>query len=373
MLLPLPYPDESIGSIIVRAVRHSGIPAATLAKDISPRNPLGLGFLTILRPATLAHALSMDAESFLLRHTLARVCLSFVRPSVAIDVWRALISDDAITRTKDCWPFPILCKFRRYCPTCVIEDLKTYGESYWHLSHHGPGVAFCVRHGVELLNAPSALYRTHFEYDLTLPHEVRDGQSLPKCKTAAIRCLHEVAVEVLQDHWPPRNDWPEEFRLLAQAKGFMPDKQRILTKALAQSLCDFYGAELLCSVLPSRATYREGNLFALAALSRRSAYLKGASPISCLLLYGFLKSDAPETFYKTRRAEKDSEYAQLLQGRIRDHMNGEPYLTAQELLETVNGWGYYRHFRHDMPLTREAIKRYTSATLKARRRLDIPP
>lgn len=370
MLLPSPYPDETIGSLILRAARHSGIPSATLVQEISPSVPLGLGFLSVLRPVKLASVLGMETEVFLIRHTLARVCLSFVQPSVAMRIWHALISEDAVTRSKACWPFPTLCKYRRYCPACIDEDLKMHGESYWHLAHHSPGVVFCLQHGRALLNASHPLYKSHFEYDLTLPHEVTEIQSLPNCKEEALKALHEVAVDALRALWPPRDNWPDEFRSWAIAKGFMPDGHRILTKALSQSLCDFYGMELLRSLLPLRTTFLDGNLAALAALSRPSVYLKGASPISCLLLYGFLKSDSPKTFYEARRSQRDREYALLLQDRVQNHSDSETIPTVQELLEPANGWGYYRHFRDGMPLTRDAVNAYTSWVRIMRRRLN---
>lgn len=40
--------------------------------------------------------------------------------------------------------------FLRFCPSCVEEDNKLFGESYWHRSHQVPGVEVCSRHCVFL-------------------------------------------------------------------------------------------------------------------------------------------------------------------------------------------------------------------------------
>jgi Tn7-like transposition protein D/TniQ protein len=34
----------------------------------------------------------------------------------------------------------------RYCPQCVVEDRKIYGECYWHRLHQATGVEVCPRH-----------------------------------------------------------------------------------------------------------------------------------------------------------------------------------------------------------------------------------
>lgn len=36
------------------------------------------------------------------------------------------------------------------CPVCIEEDVKVYGEPYWHRAHHLPGVNVCPIHGMRL-------------------------------------------------------------------------------------------------------------------------------------------------------------------------------------------------------------------------------
>lgn len=53
--------------------------------------------------------------------------------------------------------FPGKLKVFRYCPACVEEDRATYGETYWHRSHHIPGVNLCAAHKIRLRNTDARL------------------------------------------------------------------------------------------------------------------------------------------------------------------------------------------------------------------------
>lgn len=41
----------------------------------------------------------------------------------------------------------------RYCPACVEDDRKQFGECYWHRLHQVPGVEVCPLHNVFLENS----------------------------------------------------------------------------------------------------------------------------------------------------------------------------------------------------------------------------
>lgn len=54
-----------------------------------------------------------------------------------------------------------LCKNQglRFCPACIREDNKTYGEPYWHRVHQAPGVFVCPHHEIFLENDCSTCER----------------------------------------------------------------------------------------------------------------------------------------------------------------------------------------------------------------------
>ncbi len=43
-----------------------------------------------------------------------------------------------------------------YCPQCAVEDMKRYGEAYFHRLHQLEGVFVCDRHGFNLKEYPVA-------------------------------------------------------------------------------------------------------------------------------------------------------------------------------------------------------------------------
>lgn len=53
------------------------------------------------------------------------------------------------------------------CPDCIVEDMSSFGWSYWHLQHQFPGVWICLKHGLPLLQLSSNSAVTH-EYVLPL-------------------------------------------------------------------------------------------------------------------------------------------------------------------------------------------------------------
>ena len=41
----------------------------------------------------------------------------------------------------------------RYCPACAVNDLRTYGEQYWHRLPQLPGIMVCPEHGLEIMES----------------------------------------------------------------------------------------------------------------------------------------------------------------------------------------------------------------------------
>lgn len=56
--------------------------------------------------------------------------------------------------------FPEKLKVFRYCPDCVEQDRAAFGETYWHRSHHIPGVNLCAAHKIYLKNTDVLLRYT---------------------------------------------------------------------------------------------------------------------------------------------------------------------------------------------------------------------
>jgi hypothetical protein len=151
-LLPKPYPDEAIGSIIARGVWHSGLPLKSVLKSIFGATKSCNSFLMGNDFSVLTRATGLDAEELLLSHTVFPYATAFM-PSAA----RSELKAKALSPNfgQDC--LSSLTKnvshgvpFRRLCPRCVEEELAAYGETYWHRQHMLPAALVCTAHNEKL-------------------------------------------------------------------------------------------------------------------------------------------------------------------------------------------------------------------------------
>lgn len=115
-----------------------------------------------------AAALMRSAEDIWRAHTLA----PFLKPlsprcKLGAKCWT---NDTPNIRNRSCFQtggvYPVL------CPECVREDLGFWGFSYWRRTHHLPGVLWCTKHELPLLQvADSNAFDQcpHFLVDAALP------------------------------------------------------------------------------------------------------------------------------------------------------------------------------------------------------------
>lgn len=67
-----------------------------------------------------------------------------------------------------------------YCPACVTEDFRAYGETYWRRLHQMPGVSYCPVHRIRLCESGLPVKETNYRifpasYVLIhMPEETRD-------------------------------------------------------------------------------------------------------------------------------------------------------------------------------------------------------
>jgi hypothetical protein len=174
-LLPKPYPDEVIGSVVARAVWHNGLSLKAQLNDLYGGNRSYSSFLMSSRLHRLGALAGMDAEELLMQHTVFPYATAFMPSRVR----GALKSKALLPREgEDC--LSSLTKnashgvsFRRVCEICIKEDMATFGESYWRREHLLPGALVCTRHGT-LLRATNIALRGHAQTnDSLLPHMVK--------------------------------------------------------------------------------------------------------------------------------------------------------------------------------------------------------
>ena len=190
------YPDEELGSIVIRAYREVGLsPSKFVRWYLNGAMDAPLSSIANL-VVPVARLTDMSPRQLLSAHTLVPYGAAALPPAVSrritIDLicGRLLHDSPAIGRIA-----------RRWCDACVRTDLATYGIAYWHRAHLLPGITTCYLHGNPLFHQPGALKSVRIQDCVThwvgneLPDELT---GLPLRLPALPSLQHQVS------HWSAR-------------------------------------------------------------------------------------------------------------------------------------------------------------------------
>ncbi len=154
MYFPRPYPDELVGSLLLRACRHTGLPMYAIVSRLSYH---GCGHRTLFRSglfAQLSSAIHLPATEIVEQHTLFPYITRFVKDSRR----KALLASASSLSAQSVLQFGHFAKRvcyacrGRYCPVCAAADLAQFGETYWHRLHCLPGMRLCPYHRCALVS-----------------------------------------------------------------------------------------------------------------------------------------------------------------------------------------------------------------------------
>jgi len=238
-----PFPDELLGSALLRATRDLGLPGRRLMTALKglPTDTLPI---LMTRDHGIARAFGMSLEELLAEHTLLPYGVAFMPADLRMQVLRDLLEGDpylgvapalAQSSTK-------FAPYLRLCTECMAADLARFGTTYWHRVHQLPGVSLCVHHGVPLW---VSTLRVSHPRRIVLPGEVRDGHALQVGLPRDIALdLMELSYAALKGRLPVRV-WPQHYRLRAAELGFGYDLKLLAGGQLAADLRAFYGREFL--------------------------------------------------------------------------------------------------------------------------------
>lgn len=153
---PSPYPDELFYSVLCRYYLSSGIKEHNIVKRLLFGNRTGIKMATLYPNATIHAVLSQlpekvfDERDMILYHTpflyYARMYPQQEREALLVD----LLQGRGKTPTHLWRTFPKGDYALRYCPLCIQEDTRIYGEPYYHVEHQIPLTSVCIRHKCRL-------------------------------------------------------------------------------------------------------------------------------------------------------------------------------------------------------------------------------
>ena len=157
---PTPYPDECFYSIFARYYVRSGISAPRRAARVFFGFDSSVLASTVFLPRRLERmdqwvdpACGLTSKELICRHTsypyqsisyvdtLYREMEKIIRDGVPetgmYPLERRMIAKSGFFKSG---------RYLRYCPECAAEDIRKYGETYWHRLPQLPGVKYCPDH-----------------------------------------------------------------------------------------------------------------------------------------------------------------------------------------------------------------------------------
>lgn len=160
--LPPLYRDELVYSAFARHFAYMQ-PSALISAYRSIDDHKWFSTRYVRGAARLAEearvAWGLSALQILDRHTLLPFNAAFLKPEVHLKCTECFMANNPHDGTT-VLGMSNACvadgKFLRFCASCLDEDLRSYGETYWHRKHQLSGTIVCVRHD-ELLRDSTAL------------------------------------------------------------------------------------------------------------------------------------------------------------------------------------------------------------------------
>ncbi len=297
---PTPYPDELFYGICARYHQRSGNPGFIhTAQDLFGNGRASVAFDLPTNIHELVHRLSPGSphtvHSFINAHTmlpLYRPFLPIERVEMITLQMAGLVSAGNIHCLAGLTASRIqMLQFLRYCPLCLRDDERDYGEYYWHRSHQVAGVKLCYRHDTELLESAVALGGlggrqsfTPLTPDLTSPVTLLKVVPQLERHRRLAHDVHWLLNQYLAEKTVDLGELQRRYLFYLNDKGFMSSGGRLDCLRLGNEFVGFYGEGLLTDLHCRVDPYADTNWLLMLARKPR----KASHPICHLLLIRFL-------------------------------------------------------------------------------------
>lgn len=243
--LQRPFPDELLGSVLIRAMRDLGLPIAKFQSALFGRVANTIPIMMTQEPG-VARAFGMSLEELLCAHTVLPYAIAFMRPDARTAIMSGLFEGlgGASTTSSLIMSSTRFVSNLQFCPRCVTEDGRRYGTAYWHREHQLPGVRFCLPHREVLLESDLRVGRSR---EIVLPHEVGSAREIPALvpHRVALR-IARLSRDSLRGQLPVRL-WFAHYRMRAAELGYGYDIKLLAGGLLSSDLHAFYGAQYLAA------------------------------------------------------------------------------------------------------------------------------
>ena len=254
-IFPAPYPDEILYSVLCRYHIRNGSPAPMRTNLELWGKKYGKGLFLPDDIESIAGKLrsgaGLSAESFILENTIYPFLKPFTPQGQGSALLTAMKHGEAninnIVGFSKIWAFTL--PYLRYCPECVRDDTRVYGEAYWHRLHQLPCTHVCPRHRCQIGNSRITTNM--------LIREFHPASLVIKPPTVELAFPSDIAekLEKLADdaQWLLNNggnlgyyeNTSEIYDALLLASKYRDRNGRTYHKQMGAAIIDYYGEEFL--------------------------------------------------------------------------------------------------------------------------------
>lgn len=368
-ILPRPYPDEVVGSVVARACVHTGLPIRRLLQSIFESQRSSCSFLLGDDIGRFAHRAGLERSEFLFNHTMFPYAVAYMAPEIqehlALKALAPRPREDSLSSITKNVSHGVA--YRRVCSECIAENMQQYGESYWHRKHMLPGVLDCLQHGVPLLETTIELRGRSHQSSVILPHEVHDLKKLSTTlpREFSLR-IAEISGVALEGRFQRPHDWLSFYREQAKSKGYLLPSGDVAATLAAYVLRNHFGAEYLtmtgCPVSENpRKTW--------PTLMFRPSSPNNFTTAKHVLMRVFLetgpkKVEVQTTVYRSpgKRTrdytQMDAKTAANVRAQIQQLALAKKRMTVKGLLIQVGAWAAFKHHRSQFTETTALIEKF---------------
>ncbi|ETI91658.1 MAG: hypothetical protein Q607_CBUC00021G0100 [Clostridium butyricum DORA_1] len=304
---PIPYEDELLYSILARYRIHSGnISLKSTLEDIyGNRNitaAMDLPSHIDKIIANLPICSKYSSEELIERYTLYPLYSAFLPPEDAEIIKKYMKEDKggSIYNKIGLMASSIsLNQYFKFCPQCLEEDMRNYGELYWHRLHQIPGILVCSKHKVLLHNSqvPVRGFNRHEYINASLDVCKVDSEVInytDEILKQLIKLAEDVELLLNQKFSNKSLEWfREQYINKLKVLGYANINGSVKQKKLLTDFVDYYGDKLL-TIFQSNINTVSKHIW-LTEMFRKKK--KSNHPIRHLLLMDFLGISIKELFY----------------------------------------------------------------------------
>lgn len=249
---PLPYPEELLYSIVARAgIRHGIASPKQLLEEVYDNRKVvaTLDFPSHLQKMVKWLPSSYALETIAYGHTLLPLYAPFIpeeRRQQCLQ-WMAGESQGAIHLAMGVAASIVKTPSHiRYCPGCLKEQQRSFGEYFWLREWQVSGVESCDKHGMLINTSITRPLIERHHYQAASPEKCPLFPQKTSCKNSLL--ILEQIRQLLREgpeKSPSFEQWSCYYNLLAQKFGFIRGKAQIDHLAIYDEVLETWSADFL--------------------------------------------------------------------------------------------------------------------------------